>query len=646
MEHSTRLTLENGLRVKHNLVLNETLDIKKGVCIDKYSRLTINGDVCISGDVIISNESCLVVTGLMIVKGCMYVTDKAKLIVNKDLLVKGDLDIHDNSVVNLNVTHVSGDTNIRRNSQVTITGNFYTKGLMIKRAQTFIAQEKLTVNLGMQIHDSIVTVKNDLVTNGSLYLGKNSNLFVTANVRLDKGMTILNKSNVLIEKNLAIKGKFRCHGKTNLNVHGEMTLDSDMTLDGCHLSVNSLLTESDITVMCDGKLTVNSDLLLRKSLELRDPSSIHIHGSLEVLEILARSNTVIETTKSAKINTMNTYKSSSVRVSGSMQVDSLINFGDILVTNDIHSSNDIINSGQIQAKSMDVQCELNTKGSLIILKHLTVNGAFHASKLVDIRGNLITSELNNFGKLNVGSNLEIKNKQYAELTNQGEINVLGNVLVKGLVRVCRESTMKIRGNLGVESIKSSLGYIACEPNSCIIVNGNTRINDSLTVHKYSCMTIDGDLLVKKLIWLCQYSDLEIKGECLASDLLITDSRLTVNDSVIISQDLQIQGKAGLCVNNSLSVTGDTEINTSIKDPDECSRLTNKVNDFQLIEGTNESSIASAKLIVTKNIILAGKVSLENATIECSNLYLRNDIDPIEIFGRKSIIGSKIMDMLL
>ena len=404
---------------------------------------------------------------------------------------------------------------------------------------------------------------------------------VTGSNKIDKKGNIKEKSNV--NGDIAIDAR-------NLGGMYANTIKIISTDKGAGVNSDAFIVSknSKLEITADGKIKVNKV----------QGKGIDIKGKEYEQKDLAYSDEGISiNANKIKLSGTGTQANKQINLNGTVENNTTI------YTKEGIKTKGLTNTGVVQAiKKVEVEGNLTNKGEILTNETLTAKDTISSKKLIAKEG-ISVAKLENSGIVVTNKKLDIK----GNLTNKGELQAIGNIVVSGNVNnngeILTNNSFSAKDVISTKKLVAKNGITTNKLENKGTVATNKDLNVKSNLINTGKIEVSNNILVKK--------DLENRGS------IVTNKNLNIDKDLINSGNIQAVGK--ISVTENTNNKGEILTNSSFSSKDTLSTKKLIAKDGISVAKLENSGIVATdkKLDIKDNLInkgaiqAIGKISVTN-----------------------------------
>ncbi|WP_336018999.1 two-partner secretion domain-containing protein [Fusobacterium polymorphum] len=404
---------------------------------------------------------------------------------------------------------------------------------------------------------------------------------VTGSNKIDKKGNIKEKSNV--SGDIAIDAR-------NLGGMYANTIKIISTDKGAGVNSDAFIVSknSKLEITADGKIKVNKV----------QGKGIDIKGKEYEQKDLAYSDEGISiNANKIKLSGTGTQANKQINLNGTVENNTTI------YTKEGIKTKGLTNTGVVQAiKKVEVEGNLTNKGEILTNGSLTAKDTISTKKLIAKDG-ISVGKLENSGIVVTNKKLDIK----GNLTNKGELQAIGNIVVSGNVNnngeILTNNSFSAKDVISTKKLVAKNGITTNKLENKGTVATNKDLNVKSNLINTGKIEVSNNILVKK--------DLENRGS------IVTNKNLNIDKDLINSGNIQAVGK--ISVTENTNNKGEILTNSSFSSKDTLSTKKLIAKDGISVAKLENSGIVATdkKLDIKDNLInkgaiqAIGKISVTN-----------------------------------
>ena len=404
---------------------------------------------------------------------------------------------------------------------------------------------------------------------------------VTGSNKIDKKGNIKEKSNV--NGDIAIDAR-------NLGGMYANTIKIISTDKGAGVNSDAFIVSknSKLEITADGKIKVNKV----------QGKGIDIKGKEYEQKDLAYSDEGISiNANKIKLSGIGTQANKQINLNGTVENNATI------YTKEGIKTKGLTNTGVVQAiKKVEVEGNLTNKGEILTNETLTAKDTISSKKLIAKEG-ISVAKLENSGIVVTNKKLDIK----GNLTNKGELQAIGNIVVSGNVNnngeILTNNSFSAKDVISTKKLVAKNGITTNKLENKGTVATNKDLNVKSNLINTGKIEVSNNILVKK--------DLENRGS------IVTNKNLNIDKDLINSGNIQAVGK--ISVTENTNNKGEILTNSSFSSKDTLSTKKLIAKDGISVAKLDNSGIVATdkKLDIKDNLInkgaiqAIGKISVTN-----------------------------------
>ena len=404
---------------------------------------------------------------------------------------------------------------------------------------------------------------------------------VTGSNKIDKKGNIKEKSNV--NGDIAIDAR-------NLGGMYANTIKIISTDKGAGVNSDAFIVSknSKLEITADGKIKVNKV----------QGKGIDIKGKEYEQKDLAYSDEGISiNANKIKLSGTGTQANKQINLNGTVENNATI------YTKEGIKTKGLTNTGVVQAiKKVEVEGNLTNKGEILTNETLTAKDTISSKKLIAKEG-ISVAKLENSGIVVTNKKLDIK----GNLTNKGELQAIGNIVVSGNVNnngeILTNNSFSAKDVISTKKLVAKNGITTNKLENKGTVATNKDLNVKSNLINTGKIEVSNNILVKK--------DLENRGS------IVTNKNLNIDKDLINSGNIQTVGK--ISVTENTNNKGEILTNSSFSSKDTLSTKKLIAKDGISVAKLENSGIVATdkKLDIKDNLInkgaiqAIGKISVTN-----------------------------------
>ncbi|MHB9303771.1 two-partner secretion domain-containing protein, partial [Fusobacterium polymorphum] len=404
---------------------------------------------------------------------------------------------------------------------------------------------------------------------------------VTGSNKIDKKGNIKEKSNV--NGDIAIDAR-------NLGGMYANTIKIISTDKGAGVNSDAFIVSknSKLEITADGKIKVNKV----------QGKGIDIKGKEYEQKDLAYSDEGISiNANKIKLSGTGTQANKQINLNGTVENNATI------YTKEGIKTKGLTNTGVVQAiKKVEVEGNLTNKGEILTNETLTAKDTISSKKLIAKEG-ISVAKLENSGIVVTNKKLDIK----GNLTNKGELQAIGNIVVSGNVNnngeILTNNSFSAKDVISTKKLVAKNGITTNKLENKGTVATNKDLNVKSNLINIGKIEVSNNILVKK--------DLENRGS------IVTNKNLNIDKDLINSGNIQAVGK--ISVTENTNNKGEILTNSSFSSKDTLSTKKLIAKDRISVAKLENSGIVATdkKLDIKDNLInkgaiqAIGKISVTN-----------------------------------
>ena len=400
----------------------------------------VSADDIVQGSYSVGPNSTVIGKGSITISGYSFIAGKLGDYNNKQFgaenFTTGNLGLEPNGVIyvgKLETTSKSGNS--------AISGKIYANDIKFNNPEVYfnksaeiIAENSLTITTSKTITNNSKIVANTITMNNYL-INKGS---ITANKKLTtNNFTIDNRGNIS-GSSIIVTGNGELNNSGTININGELKTNSGRIYNSKDLTAGSITTNGQVRNVANGTISVEETI---------NANSLYNSGSVSGNEL----NTPGGVTNGG--------------FSAGSYTDASLKFNSI-------DTRDIINTGKIEAQTIDNDLNIANMGKMTISDKMTVDGVLKNGEGADITAqNIIIKQYSaasgsdttsfNKGSMTVNGKLELQNGANFSFENGAGTSVNIN---------------NLQGD-GNNKLNIAAGTTGIQVGTANLINGNITVND-------------------------------------------------------------------------------------------------------------------------------------------------------------------------